>query len=59
MSYINLESYYRLNFAVKQFHKWSISEMENMIPFEREIYLGLLEQHIEEENLKNQQLNAQ
>ena len=33
-----------------QFHKYSINEIENMIPFERDIYVGLLENHIEEEN---------
>lgn len=58
MSYINLENYFRINFAAQQFHKWPISEIENCTPWEREIYLGLLEQHIEEENLKNQQLNG-
>ena len=35
-----------------QYHKYSLTELENMIPFEREIYLGLLEQHIREENEK-------
>ena len=33
-----------------QEHQYSLTELENMIPFEREIYLGLLEQHIREEN---------
>jgi len=33
-----------------QHHKYSLTEIENMIPFEREIYLGLLEQHIRDEN---------
>ena len=33
-----------------QHHKYSLTELENMMPFEREIYLGLLEQHIREEN---------
>ena len=33
-----------------QHHKYSLTELENMLPFEREIYLGLLEQHIREEN---------
>lgn len=55
MSYIDLESYYRINFAVRQFHGWPINEIEDGTPFDREIYLGLLEQHIEEENLKRQQ----
>lgn len=48
-SYINLEEYYRLNFALLQFQKWQISEVENMIPMEREIYVALLSQHIEKE----------
>ena len=30
-----------------QHHKYSLIELENMMPWEREIYLGLLEQHIE------------
>ena len=33
-----------------QHHKYSLTELENMMPWEREIYLGLLNQHIEEEN---------
>ena len=33
-----------------QHHKYSLTELENMMPVEREIYLGLLEQHIQEEN---------
>ena len=33
----------------------SLTELENMIPWEREVYLTLLQQYIEEENLKAQQ----
>jgi hypothetical protein len=55
---MELESYYRINFALMQFHKYSLTEVENLIPFEREIYLSLLQQHIEEEKLKQQQQNA-
>lgn len=33
-----------------QHHKYSLSEVENMIPWEREIYLTLLTEHIKEEN---------
>jgi hypothetical protein len=39
-----------------QYHKYSLSEIENMIPWEREIYLALLKEHIEEE--KQKQANA-
>ena len=32
-----------------QHHKYSLTELENMMPWEREIYLGLLQEHIKEE----------
>ena len=40
-----------------QHHKYSLTELENMLPWEREIYVGLLNEHIREENerLKQQQ----
>ena len=40
-----------------QHHKYSLTELDNMIPFEREIYVQLLIQHIKEENerLRDQQ----
>ncbi len=38
-----------------QHHKYSLTEIENMIPWEREIYLTLLNQYVEEENEKAQQ----
>jgi len=50
---MNLESYFRLNFALMQYHKYSLTEIENMMPWERDIYVGLLRQHIEEEEQKN------
>ena len=58
MSHIDLESYFKLNFALMQHHKYSLTEIENMMPWERDIYLGLLNQYIEEENLKAQQRQA-
>ena len=55
MAHEDLASYYKLNFALMQHHKYSLSELENMIPWEREIYVSLLQQYVEEENLKAQQ----
>ena len=55
MSHIDLESYFKLNFALMQHHKYSLTELENMMPWEREIYVSLLQQYVEEENLKAQQ----
>jgi len=58
MAHTSLESYYKINFAMMQHHKYSLTELESMIPWEREVYLTLLQQYIEEENLKSQQQNA-
>ena len=33
-----------------QHHKYSLTELDNMMPWEREIYLGLLMNYIQEEN---------
>ena len=33
-----------------QHHKYSLTELDNMIPWEREIYINLLIKHIAEEN---------
>lgn len=40
-----------------QYHKYSLSEIENMIPWEREIYLALLENYIREEEEKAAKAN--
>jgi len=58
MAHMNLENYFRLNFAMMQYHKYSLTEIENMMPWERDIYVGLLQSHLEEERLKEQQRNA-
>ncbi len=36
-----------------QHHKYRLEELENMIPWEREIYVNLLVNYIKEENEKN------
>ncbi len=38
-----------------QHHKYSLVEVENLIPWEREIYIMLLMKHIEEENERQKQ----
>ena len=57
MAHENLESYFKVNFALMQHHKYSLTELENMIPWEKDIYVSLLTQYIEEENLKQQAAN--
>jgi hypothetical protein len=38
-----------------QHHKYSLTELENMLPWERDVYLNLLLQFLEEENEKLKQ----
>ena len=37
-----------MNFALMQYHKYSLSEIENMMPWEREVYTTFLIQYLEE-----------
>tara|TARA_R100000234_G_scaffold117471_1_gene95994 strand:- start:238 stop:417 length:180 start_codon:yes stop_codon:yes gene_type:complete len=55
MAHTSLESYFKVNFALVQHHKYSLTEIENMIPWEKDVYVTLLEQYIEEENLRQKQ----
>ena len=41
-----------------QHHKYSLTEIEEMLPFEREIYIGLLKDHVEQENERIRKENA-
>jgi hypothetical protein len=54
MAHEDLESYYKTNFAMVQYHKYSLTELENMIPWEREIFIALVKQDIEKRNLNNE-----
>lgn len=49
LSHDTLYNYYTLNFSLRQFHGYSLTELDNMIPWEREIYVGQLVQHIRHE----------
>ena len=55
MVHMDLESYYKINFALLHYHKYSLTEVENLITWERDIYIGMLKQHLEDEKLKQQQ----
>ena len=52
MAHTNLESYFKVNFALMQHHKYSLTELDNLIPWEKEIYVSLLTNYIKEENEK-------
>lgn len=55
----NLGNYYHTMFLMKHEHNWSISELEEMLPWERQIYVSLYQRRIEEENTRIDAINQQ
>lgn len=39
-------------FAMVQHHKYSLSELENLYPFERDLYVDMLKDYLKEEQQK-------
>ena len=46
MNHNSLENYYKTLFSLVQHHNWSGEYIENLIPFERTIYVELLEEYL-------------
>jgi hypothetical protein len=42
-----------------QHHKYSLTELDNMMPWERDIYVNMLMRYLEEENERIKQTQAQ
>lgn len=53
LSHNTLGNYYQTNFSLMQYHKYSLSDIEGMIPWERDIYVKLLVEYLEK--LKEEQ----
>jgi len=49
MVHDSLANMYQMNFALMQHHNYSLSELDDMIPFERDIYVTLLQNYLEEQ----------
>lgn len=47
------------NFALMQHHGYSLTELENMLPWERAMYVSLVAQHVKEENDKARERQLQ
>ena len=58
LSHDSLANHYQTNFAMIQHHKLSLTELDTMIPFERQIYVSLLQEWIKEENERVRSQNA-
>ena len=52
LGYDNLMNYFRTNFSLMQHHKYSLAEIEGMMPWEKFLYIDMLKQHIQ--NMEDQ-----
>jgi len=52
LTHSDLSAYYKTNFSLLQHHKYSLAEIESLIPWEREVYINLLISHLKEEREK-------
>jgi hypothetical protein len=59
LGYDELKNYYSTNFSLMQHHKYSLTELDNLIPWEKQIYVRMLTNHINEQNEKIKLMQAQ
>ena len=45
------------NFAMIQHHGWSLQEINDMLPFEKSVYVQLLKNWIDDENIRIKRQN--
>lgn len=50
MGYDTLENWFKVNWALMHHHKYNLTDIQNMIPWERMVYLTLVEQWVKEQN---------
>ena len=50
VSHDNIINFYKTNFGLMHIYNWSLNDIEMMMPFERDIYVGQLMQYIENKN---------
>ena len=53
LSHDTLENYYRTNFQLMQNFNYTLSDLDHMLPWEREVYITMLLQHLEEQRQQN------
>jgi hypothetical protein len=54
LSHDNLITYYKTNYQLMQNHNWTLSDIDSMIPWEREIYVTMLVEDLKEQREEQQ-----
>jgi len=58
LSHSSLHVYYQTVFQLAQHHKYSIDEIEDLVPFERDLYLAMLIQFLQRKAEAEDKMNA-
>ena len=58
MYHVTIDSMMETNFELIKYHKWSLSDIENLIPWEKEIYVNYLVKYLEKQKLEAKQAEA-
>tara|TARA_Y100000361_G_C10985582_1_gene251390 strand:+ start:291 stop:434 length:144 start_codon:yes stop_codon:yes gene_type:complete len=46
-----------VNFGLMQYHNYTLTDIENMMPWERDLYVTLVADHVQKENDKLKEVN--
>ena len=55
LSHISLQEYYNILFSLAQHHKYSIAEIEGLLPYERDLFVDMLIKLLEEQKKELEQ----
>ena len=54
----SIDAMLETNFSLMQHHNWNLSDIEHMIPWEKEVYVNYLIKYLEKQKLEAQQSAA-
>jgi len=49
LCHLSLKDYYQIIFSMVQHHKYSITELEGLMPYERDLYFNMLIDFLEQQ----------
>ena len=55
MMHIDLLQYYEKVFALKQYHQWTLSELEDLLPWELDVMINFLNNYLELQDMNRKQ----
>ena len=51
----SLEGTLRINFGLMQYHNYTLADIEGLLPWERDLYVTMVMEHVEKEKQKREE----